>query len=72
MVADKLATMQQGARSDIASIDAMSQDEAAKLLSVSRKSVQRAKQVRKKGTPETIAAVESGALPVSVATPVRG
>jgi hypothetical protein len=67
MVAEALSTMTEG-RPKTASIDAVSQDEAAKLLNVSRKSVQRAREVRKKGTPETIAAVESGALPVSVAT----
>ncbi len=64
MVGDKLATMKQGARTDIASIEATSQDEAAKLLNVSRASIQRAAKVRKEATPETIAAVESVKLPV--------
>ncbi len=38
------------------------------MLNVSVSTVQRVAKVRKEGTPETIAAVESGQLPVSVAT----
>jgi ParB-like chromosome segregation protein Spo0J len=45
LVAAKLATMQQGARTDIASIEAMSQPEAAELLNVGRPTVQRAAKV---------------------------
>jgi hypothetical protein len=68
MVADKLATMRQGERTDLSSIETMSQPQAAEMLNVSVATVKRAAKVRKEGTPETIAAVESGKLPVSVAT----
>lgn len=44
-VAAKIATMKQGARTDIARIQAMSQPEAGKLLNVSRNSVQQARKV---------------------------
>jgi hypothetical protein len=68
MVAAKLATLEHGARSDTSIDVSITQPEAAKMLNVGVASVQRAKQVLKKATPETIAAVESGKLPVSVAT----
>ncbi len=67
VVADKLATMTRG-RPKNTSIEVISQPEAAKMLNVSVSTVQRVAKVRKEGTPETIAAVESGKLPVSVAT----
>ncbi len=68
MVAAKLATMLQGERTDLSQIcDTLSQPQAAEMLNVSPRAVSSAKQVLKKGTPETIAAVESGKLPVSVA-----
>lgn len=67
MVAARLATMKQGARTDIASIDAKSQAEAAELLNVSRPSVQRARTVLDNGAPELVKAVEQGRLPVSAA-----
>ncbi len=41
--------MKQGARTDLASIEAMSQDTAADLLNVSRSGVQRARKVLKHG-----------------------
>lgn len=67
MIAGKLATMPQGARTDIAPIGAMSQEDAAELLGVGRRSVQRAVQVQNKGAPELAAAVEAGQMAVSVA-----
>jgi hypothetical protein len=67
MVAARLANMSEG-RQSTASIEAVSQPQAAEMLNVSRPSVQRATKVLKEATPETIAAVESGKLPVSVAT----
>lgn len=65
MVAAKLANMTQGTRTDIRSIDTMSQPQAAELLNVSVPSVKRAKQVIEHGTPELIHAVEQGEIPVS-------
>ena len=70
MVADKIATMKQGARTDIAPIGAMSQVQAAKAMNVGRGSVQRAHVVRAKGVPELQRAVESGNLAVSVAAEI--
>ncbi len=70
MAADKIATMQQGARTDIASIEAMSQVQAAELLNVGRASVQRAREVRESGAPEVVQAVERGELAVSAAAQI--
>src|SRR3954471_20487819 len=67
MIGAELATMKQGARSDLAPIGAMSDGDAAKLLNVSERSVERAKAVRRDGTPEVIAAVEQGDVAVSAA-----
>ncbi len=67
MVAAKLANIESSKHAS--SIEtAVSQPEAAKMLNVSVATVKRAAKVRKEATPETIAAVESGQLPVSVAT----
>lgn len=65
MIAARMANMKQGARTDLASIDAMSQETAAELLHVSRPSVQRAKQVRDSQDRELIAKVESGEITVN-------
>lgn len=46
----------------------VSQDDAAKMLNVSERSVQRAAVVRNRGTPELIAAVEQGHLDVATAS----
>jgi hypothetical protein len=46
MVAARLANMKQGARTDLAPIGAMSDAKAAKMLSVGRASVERAKTVQ--------------------------
>lgn len=67
MVAARLANMRQGARTDLASIDATSQTEAAELLNVLRPSVQRARTVIESGSPEVVAAVERGSVSVSAA-----
>lgn len=67
MVAARIATMRQGARTDIASIEARSQKAAADTLNVGRASVQRAREVIEKATPEVVQAVESGKLAVSAA-----
>lgn len=77
MIAARLATLRHGSnqyRKEDASIDASSptpvsertaQTEAAKLLNVSRPSVQRARVVLEKGTKEEIKSVEEGAAAVS-------
>ena len=67
LVAAKLATMKQGARTDLASIEAMSQPRAAELLNVGRASVQRAREVLDHGVPELRQAVEGGEVSVSAA-----
>src|SRR5436190_2809434 len=67
VIARRLATMKQGARTDIASIGAMSQPEAAALLRVSRRSVQRVAEVAKKA-PELLASIEQGKLTLHGAT----
>jgi N6-adenosine-specific RNA methylase IME4/ParB-like chromosome segregation protein Spo0J len=70
MVAAKLATMKQGARTDLASIEAMSQPRAAELLNVGRASVQRAREVLDHGVPELRQALERGEVSVSAAAVV--
>jgi hypothetical protein len=66
MVAAKLATLPRGANQH-ASTDAPSQAAAAELLNVSRPSVQRAREVLARGTPELVEAVEAGRVSVSAA-----
>lgn len=70
MAAARIATMRQGERTDIAPRDAMSQTDAADELDVSRRSVQRAKQVIEKGSAALRAAVESGEVPLKKAATV--
>ena len=67
MVASNLATMRQGARTDLSPIGEMSQQQAADLLNVSKRNVERATVVRKEGTPELVTAVEQGRASVSAA-----
>ena len=45
----------------------MSQQQAADLLNVSKRTVERATVVRKEGTPELVTAVEQGRVSVSAA-----
>jgi N6-adenosine-specific RNA methylase IME4 len=67
-VAAELATMRQGERTDLASIEAkLSQPTAAELLNVSRSAVQRAQHVRAHGIPELFVAIRHDKLPVSQA-----
>ena len=68
MVAAKLATMQSGARTDLAQICTTSKQEAADLLNVSKRSVQHAQKVKESGDAKLIVAVESGEVTVSAAT----
>ena len=67
MVAARLATMKQGARTDLAQICAKSQREAADRLNVSRRLVQYADDLQDKGVLELQNAVDDGKLPVSLA-----
>lgn len=69
MVAAKLANMPRGSNQH-AQICAPSQDEAAELLSVSRRTVQTAKHVQEQGAPELVTAVETGKVSVSAAADV--
>ena len=70
MVAAKLANMRQGERTDISSIELMSQEDAADLLNVGVSSVKRAKTVQDQGDESLIAAVMSGDVAVSTAAEV--
>jgi hypothetical protein len=72
MIAAKRANMRQGERTDLPSWDGrtVSQADAAKALRVGVASVERAKTVIREGVPELAKAVESRAMPVSVAAKV--
>ena len=70
MIAAELATMQQGARTDLAQICAMSDAQTAALLNVSERSVETAKAVKREAIPEVIKLVEDGKLAVSAAASV--
>lgn len=59
MIASELAKLGQGARTDLAQICAMSQDQAAEALQVSRRSVQTAKVITR-ADPELAAEVKAG------------
>ncbi len=68
VIAAKMATMKRGRPSEEnGSIDLLSAEKAASMLSVSVPSVKRAKQVLEHGSKEVIDAVERGELPVSLA-----
>jgi len=75
MIADKVATMRQGERTDLepsANLRKVSQQDAAKLLNVSERSITNAATVRREGVPELQRAVETGVASVSAAaTAVR-
>lgn len=70
MVAARIANMQQGARTDITQICGRSQPEAAKLLNVGMRTVQKAKVIIEKAIPELRSAVEAGKVSVSAAEDV--
>lgn len=67
MVASRLATLGEGRPTETASIEAVSQDNAADLLNVGRASVQRAREVQTHGVPELAQAVDEGRVAVSTA-----
>lgn len=70
LAAAKIATLQKGRPVENASIEAISQNDAAALLNVSRSGVQRAREVLNEGTPELVKAVEAGRVSVSAAADV--
>lgn len=70
MVAAKIATMKQGARTDLSPIGGMSQADAAKALSVSKRSVERAAHVKQNADPVVLKAVESGDMSLHEASKV--
>ena len=67
MVAARMANMKQGARTDLAQICGMSQQEAADRMNVGVRLVQHAVKVIEKGVPELQDAVDSGTLKVTSA-----
>jgi ParB-like chromosome segregation protein Spo0J len=70
MVADKIATIRQGERTDLepfANLRKVDQADAAKLLNVGKRSIEHARKVRTKGTAKLAKAVEDGKLSVSKA-----
>src|SRR5262245_41459591 len=71
MIAARLATMRQGARTDLVEISTkLSQAQAAGLVHVSRETVVAAKKVLQDGAPELAQAIEAGTLTVSAAVPL--
>ncbi len=70
MAAAKIATIRQGARTDLAQICAKSQTDAAEQLNVSRRSVQHARKVIEAGSADLQAAVAQGEVAVSKAASV--
>lgn len=73
LVAGRIANMRQGQRTDLelsANLPKVSLSDAAELLNVGERSVRHARQVLDEGTPELVAAVESGDLSVSFAAKV--
>lgn len=70
MVAAKIATLKQGARTDLRQICEKSQEQAAELLSVSARSVGDARKVIEKGAPQLAEAVERGEIAVSTAATI--
>lgn len=70
LVAAKLATLKDGQKKAGAPIGAASQDDAARMLNVSRRSVQRGREVLTKGVPELVEAVEKGEATIYAAAAV--
>lgn len=67
MVAARVATQKQGARTDLSPNGETSRDEAAELLQVSPRAIDRAKHVIKNASADVVAAVERNELPLSKA-----
>lgn len=70
LIAGKISNMRTGRPTKSASIEAISKTDAAKKLNVGKASVERAKKVLDKGTPELVQAVEDGKVAVSVAAKI--
>lgn len=70
MVAANLANLPAGRPSETAQVCAVSQQDAAEMLNVSRRTVQAAAKVRDEAPPEVVQAVQAGALSVSLAAEV--
>lgn len=71
MVAAKIANLEDGQKKCASPIgEPVTQQEAADLLNVSKRGVERAKQVQTEGTPELVAAVETGKVAVSTAAEI--
>ena len=70
MIAGRLATMPQGARTDLQQICGMSQREAANLLSVSTRAVETARKILNAGSQQLVAGVDAGDIAVSDAASV--
>jgi ParB-like chromosome segregation protein Spo0J len=70
LVADKIATMKQGARTDLSPIGEMSQAKAADAMKVAKRMIERVRKVRKDGAPELVAALEQGRVTPSAAAAV--
>lgn len=67
MVAARMATMKQGARTDLSPIGEKSQAEAAELMHVGKRTVERAVGVIESGDEELVSKVETGELSVNAA-----
>lgn len=70
MVAAELATLDKGRPKENAGIPAITQSDAAKMLSVSRDSVQTAAKVEREAPQEVAEAVKSGAMSLNLASQV--
>jgi hypothetical protein len=66
MIAYRMASLKQGARTDLSPIGGMSQAQAAKALNVGERTLQRAGVVSQQGSPGLIEASMSGLIPASV------
>jgi hypothetical protein len=66
MVGDTIATLKQGARTDLSPIGGMSQPKAAEAMNVGARSIQRARVIRQHGSPKLIEAATRGIISGSV------
>ena len=71
LIGAKWSTMKSGARTDLASIEARSQPQAAREIGVSRSTVQRGVKVLAEAKPAVIAAVEQGNVSLNTAIEIN-